>query len=237
MKVLVFCAHADDEVIAIGGTLRKLADTGAEIRLVIFSEGAEGYTTLEERERIVATRDRETRQVCDILGIREYRNLHLLDWDLHVNNATYHAVVGQIRQFQPDLIFTHSRADYNDHQAIHDVVVEGWFHAAQACAMTEGPVWPMAPLYEFEVLQALAAPTLIVDITDTYAAKVQAMECYGSQHAMVGGVFQLMEGRALERGYMIGVRYGEALQQTTYRPLPIQDVRRLAGAPGESRAC
>ena len=227
MKVLVMCAHADDEVIGVGGTLRKLADAGAEIRRVVFSEGAEGYTALEDRERIVATRELETRAVCAILGIHEYINLGLLDWNLQVNNALYHVVVSQVRAFQPDLVLTHSRADYNDHQVTHDVVTEGWFHASLNCAMQDGLVWPLAPLYEFEVIQPIAEPSLVVDITDTYATKVRAMECYGSQHEVVGGVFQLLEGRAQERGYLIGARYGEALRQSTYRPQTVRDVRRL----------
>ncbi|MHB9130708.1 MAG: PIG-L deacetylase family protein [Armatimonadota bacterium] len=227
MNVLVFSAHADDEVIGIAGTLCKLADAGAHIRLVIFSEGAEGYTTLDEEQTIVATRDRETRQVCEILGIREYINLHGLDWNLKVDNAAYHAVMTQIREFQPELIFSHSYADYSDHKVTHDVVTEGWFHAGIPCAMQTGPVWPAPPLYEFEVLQPLANPTHIVDITDTYTAKVAAMACYGSQLELVGGIFQLMEGRALERGYLIGARYGEALQRSSYRPAAIRAVRGL----------
>ena len=57
MKILVFCAHADDEVIGLGGTIRKFANAGAEIRLVHFSAGAEGYATREEKSTIVAIKD------------------------------------------------------------------------------------------------------------------------------------------------------------------------------------
>ena len=227
MKVLVICAHADDEVIAIGGTLRKFANAGAIIRLLMFSDGAEGYTKLEEKDTIVATRAAETQKVCRILGIKEYFNLHKIDWNLKVDNETYHAVIHHVRQFQPDIIFTHSRADYNDHIVVHDVVTEGWFHAGVPCAMSEGDVWRMVPLYEFELLKALEKPTVIVDITDTYSAKVEAMACYASQHNLVGGVFQMIEGRALERGYQIGVRYGEALMQSFYRPRAIHNVAML----------
>lgn len=227
MKILVFSAHPDDEVIGIGGTLRKLADTGAVIRLVIFSDGAEGYTILKEKETIVATRTEETRKVCAVLGIRESFNLHGLDWNLKVNNETYRAVIHHIRQFQPDLIFTHSRADYNDHVAVHDVVTEGWFHAGIPCALSEGPAYSMVPLYEFEVLQKIAKPDIVVDITDTYKTKVEAMTNYTSQQEIVGGIFQAMEGRALELGSLIGVKYGEALTRSSYRPRALNDVTKL----------
>ena len=227
MKVLVFCAHADDEVIAVGGTLRKLADEGATIRLVMFSQGAEGYTQLAQKSTIVKTRSDETQRVCEILGITEYVNLGQLDWNLRVDNTSYHEVVHHIRQFKPDMVLTHSRADYNDHMAVHDVTTEGWFHAAIPCAMQAGPIWKHVPLYEFEVLTPLPHPTLVVDVSDTYDAKVEAMKVYGSQHDLVGGVFQLMEGRALERGFLIGVKYGEALRRSHYRPRGVSNVRTL----------
>ena len=228
MRALVFCAHADDEVIAIGGTLRKLADAGADIRLVMFSDGAEGYARPEDKGAIVQRRHEETLEVCKILGIAEYFNLHLLDWNLKVNNETYRAVIGHVREFRPEVVFTHTRADYNDHMAVHDAVTEGWLHAAVPCAMEKDAVWPMAPLYEYEVLQPMPNPTMVVDVTDTFAAKLEAMKVYESQHGLVGGVFQLMEGRALERGYLIGVKYGEALTLSPYRPRAVRDVEALA---------
>lgn len=218
MKVLVFGAHADDEVIAIGGTLRLLANEGARIRLVLFSAGAEGYARAEEQAGIVERRHRETERVCEILGIAEYTNMGLLDWNLRVDNAAYRAVVGEIRAFRPDLVFTHCRADYNDHMVAHDVVTEGWYHAALPCAMACGPVWKHVPLYEFEVLQAMPAPDVVVDVTGTYGAKIEAMRQYVSQMEHVGSIFQMMEGRAMERGYLIGARYGEGLKRSSYRP-------------------
>ena len=227
MKALVFCAHADDEVIGLGGTIRKLADAGATIRLVMFSQGAEGYTVRRQRKTIIRTRRAETNRVCRILGIGESFNLGLLDWNLRVDNSTYHAVIRHIRQFQPDAVFTHCRADYNDHMAVHDVVTEGWFHAAVPCAMDEGPIWRHVPLYEFEVLGRMESPSTIVDITGTYAAKVEAMKCYASQHELVGGIFQKLEGRTLECGSVIGVRYGEALTRSRYRPQAVSDVGEL----------
>ena len=229
MRVLIFCAHADDEVIGMGGTIRKFANAGAAIRLVMFSAGAEGYVAMEEKDTIVARRRAEAEAVCGILGIAEYVNLGRLDWDMRVGNELYHAVVHHIRDFKPDAIFSHFYSDYNDHQAVSKVVQEGWFHAAAPCAMIEGDVHPMAPLFEFEVVHRMPSPSLIVDITDTYPAKVEAMGRYGSQLEHVGGVFQMMEGRALERGALIGVKYGEAFYRNHYRPGPVTDVRQMLG--------
>lgn len=227
MNVLVFCAHADDEVIGMGGTLRKLADSGAIIRLVMFSEGAEGYSRREDKNTIIQTRHKETEAVCKILGINEYINLHGLDWSLQVDNETYRQVIHHIREFRPDVVFTHAKTDYSDHMAVSQVSTEGWFHAALACAMEDEDIWKLVPLYEFEVIKPIASPGLIVDITDTFAAKRQAMEVYNSQNEIVGSVFQLMEGRAMTRGYSVGIKYGEAFSRSNYQPRLIRKVENL----------
>lgn len=227
MNVLVFCAHADDEVIGMGGTLRKMADAGANIRLVMFSEGAEGYSRPEDKTTIIQTRQRETEAVCDILGIQEYVNLHGLDWNLTVNNETYRQVIHHIREFQPDAVFTHASTDYSDHMAVNQVSTEGWFHAALPCAMEQEQVWKLVPLYEFEIIKPIANPTLVMDITDTFVEKKRAMEVYSSQIGIVGSVFQLMEGRAMTRGYAAGVKYGEAFSRSNYQPRLIRQIETL----------
>ena len=38
-KVLVVAAHPDDELLGVGGTIRKLANEGVECRAVIIGEG------------------------------------------------------------------------------------------------------------------------------------------------------------------------------------------------------
>lgn len=227
MKVLIFCAHADDEVIGMGGTIAKFAACNAQIRLVMFSEGAEGYASLEEKESIISTRDRETREVCQLLGIQSYRNLHQLDWDMKVNNQLYNEVIKEIREFKPDVIFTHRFGDYNDHQAVSKVVNEGWFHAALECAAVNGPVHNMVPLYEFEVIEMMPDAGFVVDITDTMELKLKAMQIYSSQTGVVGGAEQLLTGRALLRGQAANVRYGEAFRRSSYRPQKISNVTDL----------
>ena len=228
MKVLIFCAHADDEVIGMGGTIRKFASAGAKIRLVMFSEGAEGYASPEEKHLIVAKRDGEVRNVCDFLGIKEYFNLHGLDWSLKVNNETYRQVIRHIRQFRPDVIFTHAGRDYNDHQSVSKVVEEGWFHASLECAMEQDPPYPMVPLYEFEVLTMMDQPEFIMDITDELDEKLKAMELYGSQTGVVGCAGQMITGRAMLRGQQIGVKYGEAFRRSAYRPAKITDIKQFS---------
>ena len=227
MKILDFCAHADDEVIGLGGTIRKFANAGAEIRLVHFSAGAEGYATREEKSTIVATRAAEVSKVCGILGISSYANYSLLDWSITSDNSTYRLVIEEIRSFQPDAVFTHFESDYRDHRNVSSAVAEGHFHASLACAMEAAPVWKDVPLYHFEVIKLIPEPELIVDISDTMDAKLKAMEVYASQTGVVGGADQMLESRAGMRGQTIGVRYGEALVRNKMRPRKISELNKL----------
>ena len=227
MKILVFCAHADDEVIGLGGTIRKFANAGAEIRLIHFSAGAEGYASLEEKDTICATRAAEVEKVCRILGVSSYRNFNLLDWSIPADNSTYRLVIEEIRSFQPDAVFTHFESDYRDHRNVSIAVSEGHFHASLACAIEQAPVWKDVPLYHFEVIKLIPEPEIIIDISDTMDAKLEAMAVYASQTGVVGGADQMLFSRASMRGQNIGVRYGEALIRNKMRPRKINDLNKL----------
>ena len=40
MNILVIAAHPDDEVLGMGGTIRKLSKNGNKVRLCVVTEGA-----------------------------------------------------------------------------------------------------------------------------------------------------------------------------------------------------
>ena len=53
-KVLVYASHPDDEVIGVGGTIKKHTNSGDEVRVVIISEGVSAqYEDPQMRELMV----------------------------------------------------------------------------------------------------------------------------------------------------------------------------------------
>ena len=68
---------------------------------------------------------------------------------------------------------------------------------------------------------------MIVDISDTMDAKLEAMAVYASQTGVVGGADQMLASRASMRGQNIGVRYGEALIRNKMRARKINDLSKL----------
>ena len=77
------------------------------------------------------------------------------------------------------------------------------------------------------VLKEYFAMIMVIDISDTMADKLKAMEVYASQTGVVGGADQMLESRASMRGQSIGVRYGEALVSNKMRPRKIADLTKL----------
>jgi LmbE family N-acetylglucosaminyl deacetylase len=71
-RALNICCHPDDEVLGIGGTIKKLTNQGVEVNVLMFANGNEGYTKLEDKERIVEIRRMEREKVGRILGISRY---------------------------------------------------------------------------------------------------------------------------------------------------------------------
>ena len=71
MRILVFAAHPDDELIGVGGTIARLHDNGAVIKVIIYSRGGGGIAAEEpviDEHMIEQTRDQETQQVAKYLG-------------------------------------------------------------------------------------------------------------------------------------------------------------------------
>ena len=100
--------------------------------------------------------------------------------------------------------------------------------------------------YHFEVIHLLPQPTDIVDISETFEAKMAAWHYFQSSSesleqkgeagkstpraygATLGGsLTEQLETRARYYGSLIGVRYGEALKKSDYLPRAVHDLRVL----------
>jgi hypothetical protein len=100
-------------------------------------------------------------------------------------------------------------------------------------------------MYHFEVIQLLPEPSDIVDITDTFGAKMAAWKCFQSSAeyldkagegdeavrrnygSTMGSLTEQLETRARYYGSLIGVRYAEALKRSDFLPRPVLDISLL----------
>lgn len=226
-RVLVICAHPDDEVIGVGGTIRKLVNQGAEVSVVMFANGNEGYSTMEQKDKIVEIRREERRKAGKIIGVKTYEAFDYEDYGIPADKETYKLCIKMIRKYKPDTILTHYWLDYMPHRAVATIATEAWWQAGYECSLELGEPWRANSLYYFEILEPLPQVTHVVDITDTFDAKLKAMEAYSSQAASLPAIVERIQGKAMVRGSIAGVKYGEALLKSSYMPQTIKRIEEL----------
>src|SRR5262245_44815408 len=107
--ILTVLAHPDDESLACGGTLARLADAGAYIVLLCASRGELGSIDGPKRDdELGRTRSLELREAATLLGITELLILDHPDGNLRwAHVAELHAqLVMALKHYQPVAVIT-----------------------------------------------------------------------------------------------------------------------------------
>jgi LmbE family N-acetylglucosaminyl deacetylase len=207
--ILAVFAHPDDESLACGGTLARLADAGARVVLVCASRGECGAGEgLLPHERIGEARSRELREAAATLGIAEVLLLDHPDGDLrwaHVSEL--HAqIVLTIRHYRPAAVITFGEDGlywHTDHIGIHErttTAVRNLGADAPALYYVTMPPGMMrqvvdaagergwkAPTRGFWSLtpeafgDSVAAPDVVINVEPWVPRKLAAIHCHRSQ--------------------------------------------------------
>jgi LmbE family N-acetylglucosaminyl deacetylase len=216
VRVLAIGAHPDDLECHCGGTLARYVAEGHEVVMCHASagdHGAEGALGA----RLAAMRTEESRKAAAIAGA-EHVTLGLSDGGIRGEDAEQRRAVEELaREAAPDVVITHSAADYHpDHRELHRLVIDGVHLAANARRPTSGPALPQhVPIYFMETDASLRfQPTEWVDITSTIEVKRQMAECHASE--LDGEYIEQVLARSAYRGFQCGVRYAEG-----FEPFPV----------------
>lgn len=204
-RALVICAHDDDEVFGVGGTIRKLADIGVKVTTIVFAVGNEGYAQLDQKDTIVSRRILEREASQRILGTKQCIAYEYHDFDNLDCEDVYRKVIQTVRLVRPHVIFSHLPADYLAHRTLSHVVPEAVWQAGWQCSLELGNPWDVRRLYLFPILELVPTPSHVVDITDTFNAKLKAMKAYHSQIVSISSILNLIEGKARAYGSIIDV--------------------------------
>lgn len=184
-KVLIVVAHPDDEVLGMGGTIAKLAKNGADIRLLIVTDGSSAqYRNADNMEAIIDEKRKETEKAAKILGISSVHFGKLPDMKLDV---TPHILINQLIEeevsaFCPDAVFTHFWGDINlDHRRVSESV--GVACRPQAgCSVKELYSFsvPSATEWNFQRETSFVA-NVFSDISDYSEKKKEALLAYETE--------------------------------------------------------
>ena len=141
MKVLVIVAHPDDEVLGMGGTLRKLSVKNHDIKVVFLATGIAARrsdkfrnetkyeinkTLIKKMEEQIKKLRLDAKRALKILGIKniEFFNFPDNEMDMVSNLEITKTIENIIKKFKPDVIYTHTKNDINvDHRAIFNATI------------------------------------------------------------------------------------------------------------------
>ncbi len=222
VAVLAIAAHRDDVELTCGGTLVKSARQGHRTAILDLTQGEMGTRGSAE------LRGAEADRASAVLGVAHRETLALPDAGI-VNTPETRLLLGRvIRRLRPTIVIAPAPPPYGrhpDHRATAELVRDACFISGLAKADPSLP--PHRPR---KVVHALAyredhvKPTFVVDISDEFEAKMEAIRCYGSQfdEAIQAGevypngepLYDLVCHHAAHYGSLIRRRYGEPFHTT-----------------------
>lgn len=210
-NILVIAAHADDEVLGVGGTIALHSAHGDNVYLLSLCDRSMDHkrsdTEVERLRKSVYT-------VCSILGIKEVIFGGLEDENLDLVSSI-DQIEQAIRKFKPNILYTHSDIDTNqDHRVA--------LHATAISTRTYSEDF-VEKVYTYEVLSSSEQgafytrrfnPNVYFDISNSITKKIEAMSVYKKEISSFPYPRSIegIETLAKLRGMEIGVPYAEAFE-------------------------
>jgi LmbE family N-acetylglucosaminyl deacetylase len=196
-RIMVFAAHADDEI-TMAGTIARFAAEGVRVTVVQMSDGCEGYPQPEMRDSIVALRCEEAVACDQVLGIARRVMLLRPDMGLRHDKETLQECIKVIREERPQAVFTHGPADrHGDHRNTHSISVEARWHAGEPVAALLGAPWYPPHLFYYKGVVG-TQPQIRIDTTATAHKRYEALATQVSQHTLFKSTRDELLARARE---------------------------------------
>lgn len=195
-KVLAIGSHPNDIEAGAGGTLARLSDAGAKVRMVI---ACFPYHLKQRME--------ESRNSARHLGA-EIRFLYP-DAELRVEDVKMYDLIDRmdrlVREFDPAVVLTHAASNFHqDNVLVH-----------KACASAQRlHFFDMFCFYPTNCHPVTTPfrPNVYVDITSTLERKMAAINEYKTQFTCRGIATDVYSDAAREYGRLSGSEYAEGLE-------------------------
>jgi len=232
VDLLALAAHRDDVELTCGGTLAKAVRAGHRVGIVDLTQG-ESATRGD-----AATRAAESVRAAAALGVHVRLNAGMPDAHLTNDESSRQKIVELIRRAKPRVvILPYPVGRHPDHRIASELGRDACFLAGLAKYGSGEPHRPFKVLYALAYREDPVKPSFVVDISDTFDAKMQAIRCYASQFdgAKAAGeifptgqdLYELIRVQSAHYGSLIRRPYGEPF--FTYETLVVDDVMMLGG--------
>jgi LmbE family N-acetylglucosaminyl deacetylase len=227
-RVLAVGAHPDDIEFGCGATLARWAASGAEVVLLVLTDGSKGTWERDaDIGALVEVRREEQQAAARTLGAAGVEFLDLVDGELEAGRAERAAVCEVIRRVQPDTVVSHDPWKryrlHPDHRRAGELVVDAIVAARDPHFYPDrGPAHRPDRLLLFEADD----PDHVEDAEPGFDAKVAALLCHRSQWRSTLGIeggtpaepaqrqalIDRLRGEATEAGQGHGLQLGEAFR-------------------------
>lgn len=225
VSIAAIAAHPDDIEAWCAGTLIRVIQGGATVRLLLVTSGDKGSGDLMNDPRAVAMRrEAEAREAARLLGIIDVVFLRYTDGEVENTQPLLRDIVHWIRRWRPEVVFTfdpeHPLPRYlshRDHRTVGRATLDAIYpFARDPLAFPEqlrdghathkvGAVW----------LFASAVADSYVDVSSAFDLKVTARLAHESQTSDPANLPERFRARDRAAGAPAGLPLAEAFTVVT----------------------
>ena len=200
MNILIIAAHPDDEVLGMGGTIRKLSQNNNKIHLSVMSEGASAQYT---DKKMIKVRQDSCRKSGKVLGISSFSFFDFPDAkldsipQLEINKELEKI----ISKFKPKIVYTTPSNDISkDHLTIHECTL----------VATRPHTKNVKQVLSYEVpgpVKTTFTPNVYENISKEFPYKINAFKKYKSEiekfphYRSIEALEMLSKKRGIEAGF------------------------------------
>jgi bacillithiol biosynthesis deacetylase BshB1 len=215
IDLLAIGPHPDDAELLCGGTLLRAADQGYRTGILDLTAGEMGTRGTPE------IRANEAECAARALGLAVRRNAGLADARIRNDHESRVRLVEILRELQPrTVILPYTEGRHPDHPATASLGYDACYLAGLKNFPADGqPHRPAKVLHALAYREDPVKPTFVVDISDTFDRKLEAIRCYASQFEgarAMGELFpadvplyELVRIQSAHYGSLIRTAYGE----------------------------
>jgi len=233
VDVLAIAAHRDDVELTCGGTLIRCSDRGHRTAVLDLTRGEMGT------RGSAGLRAEEAERAADAMGLSVRLNAGLPDADLRNDRDSRERIVACLRRLRPAVVILPFREGrHPDHRVASRLGRDACYLAGLAKYAPEEGVEAHRPdkvLYALAYREDPIKPTFVVDVTEQFGRKMDAVRCYASQFdgAEAAGeifptgqsLYELVETQSRHYGSLIRRPHGEPFW--TEETLRVDDVTEL----------
>ena len=217
MKILILAAHPDDEVLGMGGTIKKLSKEGNDIKIIFMSTGILSRRKIESKvSKQVFTKDwmkknennikslrGDAKKAGKILGVNEIEFMDFPDNEMDIVSTLMitKSIENSIKDFKPNVVYTTPQNDVNvDHQKVF---------ASTLVATRPYKNSSLQEVISYEIPSSTEwffpsqfSPNIFVDISKEFTSKIKAIKAYKTE------IREFPHPRSIEALEVITKRWG-----------------------------